>query len=384
MPWEVTGPVQERQRLIEALMEGRHTMTELAQRFGTSRKTIYKWIARFKSEGPAGLFDRGHAAKSHPNATPAEVAAALIRAKNARPTWGPLKLKPLAEDGPEIAAAWPAPSTRSAILDRAGLVKRRRRRRRVPRHQGHLSVAHQANDVWCIDFKGWFRTGDGERCDPLTVTDDYSRMLLCCQSLDRPDFTHVRPALEVVFRQYGLPAIIRSDNGPPFASVAVGGLSPLAVWWVKLGILPERIDPGHPEQNPRHERMHGTLKLECCRPPAATGAAQQLRFNAFTGVYNYERPHQSLGLEPPASFYQPSLRPYPARIEDPQYPAGVAIRRVRSNGQIKWKGSLIFLSEALVGDAIAISESLSGYDVHFGPIALGTIDVKGERLIRRG
>lgn len=374
--------MKERQRLIEAHISGRYTVTELAEGFGVSRKTAHKWLRRYAQEGPAGLADRSRAAHAHPNATSQAVVAAVVREKQLHPTWGPLKLQPSAADPPEVKAGWPAPSTRGAILTRAGLTQRRRRRRRVPASSEPFSACDRPNAVWCADFKGWFRTQDGQRCDPLTISDAYSRMLLCCRGLARPDYAHVRPAFEAVFRELGLPDAIRTDNGPPFASVAAGGLSPLAVWWVKLGIQPERIAPGHPEQNGRHERMHLTLKQECCRPPAATPQAQQLRFDAFSQSFNCERPHQALGLQPPAAFYRPSLRPYPSRLEDPCYPADAHIRRVRSNGEIRWKGNLVFLSETLIGEAVAIVETRVGYDVHFGSILLGNLDAEGERIIR--
>jgi putative transposase len=376
--------MKERQRLVQAYVTGRYTLTELAADFGVSRKTAHKWVQRFAECGPAGLADRPHAAHSHPNATPEAVVAAIIREKQAHPTWGPLKLLPTADDSARVEAAWPAPSTRGAILTRAGLTQRRRRRRRVPPSSQPFSACERPNAVWCADFKGWFRTADGQRCDPLTISDAYSRMLLCCQGLARPDYAHVRPAFEAVFREYGLPDAIRTDNGPPFASVAAGGLSPLAVWWVKLGIQPQRIAPGHPEQNGRHERMHRTLKQDCCRPPAATLIAQQRRFDAFGHSFNRERPHQAIGLQPPAALYRPSPRPYPPRLQDPVYPAAAAMRRVRSNGEIRWRGKLLFLSEALVSEAVAISETLAGYEVHFGPIMLGKLDPDGERLIRPG
>lgn len=382
MPWKVTSPMKERERLIQARLSGRYTVVELAEDFGVSRKTAHKWLRRYAECGPAGLEDRAHAAHCHPNATPQIVVAAVIREKRAHPTWGPLKLQPRPEDPPELAAAWPAPSTRGAILARTGLTQRRRRRRTVPTSGGPFSPCDRPNAVWSADFKGWFRTQDGQRCDPLTASDACSRMLLCCQALARPDYIHVRPALERVFQEYGLPAVIRTDNGPPFASQGAGGLSRLAVWWVKLGIQPERIEPGHPEQNGRHERMHLTLKQECCRPPAATVAAQQLRFDSFAHIFNYERPHQALGLQPPATVYRPSPRPYPVVLEDPHYAANTAIRRVRSNGEIRWKGGLIFISEALVGEAVGVRETLVGYEVHFGPIFLGRLHPKEERLVR--
>ena len=381
MPWKVTCQMKERERLVQARLTGRHTVVELAEAFGVSRKTAHKWLSRYARYGPAGLEDRPHTAHQHPNATPEAVRVAVIRQKQAHPTWGPLKLQPGPDDPPEVSAAWPAPSTRGAILARAGLTQRRRRRRRVPA-SSPFTACDQANAVWCADFKGWFRTQDGRRCDPLTVSDAYSRMLLCCQALPRPDYAHVRPAFEVLFREYGLPDAIRTDNGPPFASVAAGGLSSLAVWWVKLGISPQRIEPGHPEQNGRHERMHLTLKQECCHPPAATPAAQQQRFDSFVHTFNFERPHQALGLRPPAALYRLSIRPYPAHLEDPVYPDSAVVRRVRSNGEIRWGGHLVFVSEALAGEAVAITEDVAGHNVHFGPILLGKLDVRGERLMR--
>ena len=382
MPWKVTSPMQERERLIQARLTGRFTVTELAEAFGVSRKTAHKWLRRYAQDGPAGLQDRPHAAHHHANATSEAVVEAVIRAKQAHPSWGPLKLLPGAEHPPELAAAWPAPSTRGAILARAGLTRSRRRRRRVPPSSRPFSACDRPNAVWCADFKGWFRTQDGQRCNPLTVSDAYSRVLLCCQGLVKPDYAHVRPAFERVFREYGLPEAIRTDNGPPFASVGAGGLSRLAVWWIKLGIQPERIEPGHPEQNGRHERMHLTLKQECCSPPAATPEAQQLRFDAFGHSFNFQRPHQALGLQPPKAFYRPSPRLYPLVLEDPCYPVDAAVRRVRSNGEVRWKGTLIFVSETLIGEAVGIRETLVGYNVYFGPIYLGKLHPREERLMR--
>jgi len=382
LPWRVTSVVKERERLVRAYVSGRYRVSELAEAVGVSRKTAHKWLKRFTEMGPAGLNDRPRAAHHHPNAVPGAVVAAVIRAKQAHPTWGPLKLQPHPEEPPEVASAWPAPSTRGAILARAGLTQARRRRRRVAPASLPFQACDSPNSVWCADFKGWFRTGDGQRCDPLTISDAYSRMLLCCRGVSRPDYTHVRPVFEATFREYGLPETIRTDNGPPFASVAVGGLSRLGVWWVKLGIRIERIQPGHPEQNGRHERMHLTLKQECCRPPAATAAAQELSFDVFREAYNHKRPHQALNLEPPAAWYQPSAKRYPANLEDPQYPGHATIRRVRSNGEIKWRGNLVFISEALTAEAVGLLETLAGYDVYFGPVLLGHLDHLQERLVR--
>jgi transposase InsO family protein len=358
-------------------------VAELAQWFQVSRKTAYKWLDRFAAEGSQGLQERSRAPQRHPNATPMPVVEAVLQAKQAHPTWGPAKLQPPAGSSPEVAAAWPASSTRGSILARHGLVQTRRRRRRVPPWSQPFRQATTPNAVWCADFKGWVRTADGCRCDPLTVSDACSRMLLCCQILPRPDYNHVRPAMERVFREYGLPQAMRTDNGPPFASVGVGGLSPLSVWWVKLGIVPERIQPGHPEENGRHERMHRTLKQETMRPPAATRVAQQQRCDAFREEYNTQRPHQALGQVPPVIRYAPSPRTYPQRLEAPQYPAFTEVRRVRSNGEIKWHGELVFLSEALVGELVGITEGRDSWLVSFGPIPLGRLHPRQRILDRK-
>jgi hypothetical protein len=218
----------------------------------------------------------------------------------------------------------------------------------------------------------------------LTISDAYSRMLLACQGLPRADYAHVRPVFDRVFQEYGLPDAIRTDNGSPFASVGPCGLTPLSVWWVKLGIRLERIQPGHPEQNGRHERFHLTLKQDCCSPPAATFVAQQGRFDAYGPTFNYDRPHQALGLETPASWYRPSQRPYPAVLDDPVYPPQAALRRVRSNGEIKWRGRLVFLSTVLKGEVVGLWETPAGHQVHFGPLTLGQLDPREERLLRPG
>ena len=373
MPWKETCAVKERLQLVSLYQTGRYTVTELARDFRVSRKTAHKWLGRFAAEGISGLNEHSRAPHRRPRATPEEVALAVVRAKQAHPTWGPAKLAPCPDEPPEIARVWPAVSTRGRILGLHGLVTRRKRRRRAsPWFQPFLG-ADRPNNVWCADFKGWIRTGDGARCDPLTISDACTRMLLCCEILTKPNYTQVRPVFEHVFQQYGLPLAIRTDNGPPFASVGAGGLSPLSVWWVKLGIMPERIKPGHPEQNGRHERMHRTLKQEVMKPPAATPQAQQERCDGFLSAYNTERPHEALGQVPPASLYVPSPRPYPEQLGDIEYPPLTEVRRVRSNGQIKWRGGLVFVSEALVGEMVGITEDKDGWLVSFGPVPLGLL-----------
>lgn len=365
--------MDERERLVRLYTTGRYQVSELAEAFGVSRKTASKWLNRYQREGVAGLRERSRAPGHHPNATAPAVEAAVLRAKAAHPTWGPLKLRPPETEPGAVIAVWPAPSTRGAILARHGLTRQRVSRRHTPAWTQPFLRCQEPNAVWCADFKGWARTQDGMRCDPLTVSDAYSRLLLACTAVARPDHLHVRPVLERLFREHGLPLAMRTDNGPPFASVGVGGLSPLSVWWVKLGIRPERIAPGHPEENGRHERLHRTLKEETMDPPAATLRAQQRRFDAFRQGYNTQRPHQALGQVPPVTRYAASPRPYPRRVEDPVYPDGVESRRVRSNGQLRWRGELVFVSEALVDEVVGVSEEADGWLVSFGPVPLGIL-----------
>jgi len=364
--------MKERLEMVSLYETGKYTVTELAEQFKVSRKTAHKWLGRFAGEGASGLTERSRSPHHFPRATAEDVVMAVVKAKQAHPTWGPAKLMPNPEEAPEVIKAWPAVSTRGRILGLRGLVTRRKRRRRTsPWFQPFLG-ADRPNSVWCADFKGWFRTGDGSRCDPLTVSDACTRMLLCCEII-KPDYAHARLVFERIFREYGLPLSIRTNNGPPFASLGAGGLSHLSAWWVKLGIIPERIKPGHPEQNGRHERFHRTLKQETMKPPAATLQAQQERCDSFLSLYNTVRPHEALGQVPPASLYMPSSRPYPELLGDIEYPPLTEIRRVRSNGQIKWHGEPVFVSEALVGELVGITEKQEGWLVSFGPIDLGLL-----------
>jgi len=370
MPFKETCILDATIGFVSACLEGEETMTALCQAFGISRQWGYELMRRYRTEGAAGLEPRSRAPHRPARAMPTGIADAIIALRCGHPSWGPKKLRAiLARRMPETA--WPAPSSMGDLLRREGLVRSRRRRRGpIPLSRPFAPVG-APNDLWCIDFKGWFRTGDGTRCDPLTVTDAFSRYLLCTRLVARPDYTNCRSELERVFREYGLPGAIRSDNGTPFASVGAGGLSRLSVWWVKLGIAPERIAPGQPQQNGRHERMHGTLKAETAKPPAATTAAQQGRFDRFRDEFNHQRPHEALGQTPPAQHYQPSARSYPAQPEDPAYPAEYELRRVRSNGEIKWQGELVFIGEALINEVIGMLETDDGdAAVYFGPVPL--------------
>jgi putative transposase len=284
----------------------------------------------------------------------------------------------------ELDTLWPAPSTAGEILKRAGLVSGRRLLRRAPPRMGELTEATCANHVWAVDHKGWVRLGDGSRLEPLTMTDGFSRYLISVSATGGTTCEEAKPLFERAFRDHGLPEVIRSDNGPPFASTSLTGLTALSAWWIKLGIRHERIDPGSPQQNGRHERFHLTL-LEAMQPPEADREAQARRFEAFARDYNEERPHQALGQKTPASFYRPSPRPMPKTPDEPSYPAHAAVRQVRTNGVIKWQGDLTFVSSALVGEAVGVEETPTGeWCVRYYDVPIGVIDRAGGRLRRLG
>ena len=289
--------------------------------FGISRPTLDKWLKRYEQEGVEGFRDRSRAPHHHPNTVDAETEEMIVDFRTEHPDRGPRKIKvELERDHPH--RPWPASSTIAEILDHHGLTRRRKRNRKAEPYTEPFAECKEPNDVWCIDFKGWFLTGDGQRCDPLTVTDANTRYLIRCNRVPRTNFGCVKPVLEAAFREYGLPRAIRSDNGAPFATRAPLGLSKLSVWWIKLGIIPERIEPGKPQQNGRHERMHLTLKQCTATPPKATLRAQQRAFRAFQLDYNHRRPHEALGQRTPGELYRPSPRPYPRRIPEISYPFG--------------------------------------------------------------
>ncbi len=382
MPWREICSMDEKLRLMAALSEGEESVSELCAEFGISRKTAYKWWRRYLELGAAGLKEHSHAAKVVPWAISQAQAEAVVGLRRAHPSWGPRKLRAKLEQcAPD--QSWPAPSTIGELLRRQHLSQPRKRRRSARPSPLPLRTALGPNELWCTDFKGHFRTGDGVRCDPFTLTDAYSRYLLSVKAVAKAGYADCRRELERVFREYGLPRAIRSDNGAPFASVGVTGLSRLSVWWLKLGIMPERIEPGRPEQNGRHERMHKTLKAECATPPAANRGAQQSRFDEFRAEFNHQRPHEALGQTTPATHYTPSPRSYPARLEDPEYPADYQPRRVRHTGEIKWQGKLVFLSEPLASEVVGLVETDDGdAEVYFGPMMVGLIDGVNLKLRR--
>jgi len=374
MPWQETCAMDERMRLVAELLRKALPVSTVCACYGISRQTAYKWRRRYTDEGINGLHERSRRPHTMPRAVPAAVREQLLAVRRAHVAWGPRKvLRYLVRRRP--AHQWPAISTVGDLFRRHGLVARRRRRRSTPRALGGLTVPTVPNAVWGADFKGHFRLGNGARCHPLTVSDLHSRFLLRCQALTAEREELVRPVFEATFRRYGLPLCIRTDNGAPFAARAPGGLSRLSAWWLKLGIWPERITPGCPQQNGCHERMHRTLKAATARPPCGSFGAQQRAFAHFQREYNYERPHEALGDRPPAACYADSPRPYPSRIEEPAYPAHFEVRRVRHNGEIKWRGHFVFLTEVLTGEPIGLEEVADGaWVVYFAALPLGVLD----------
>lgn len=381
MPWKETGPMEERMKFIVLYQENDWSMTDLCAMFGISRKTGYKWCQRYDAIGLEGLQAKSRAPRRHPNAVVAEIEAAIVALKSQRPKRGPKKLlRILQQQQPDVH--WPARSTIASILKRHGLVRPRRRCRKTPPYELPFAGLDRPNAVWSADLKGWFKTRDGERCDPLTITDNYSRYLLRCQTVRPATCATMVPVFVGAFHEYGLPKAIRTDNGPPFATTTVGGLSQLSIWWIRLGIIPERIQPGKPQQNGRHERMHRTLKDEAISPPKATGRRQQAAFVDFCQEFNHERPHEALDQHTPASVYEPSSHPYPSRLPEMTYPDDMQVRWVKSQGDISWKGHHVYLTATLAGELVGLHQVADDrWDIFFGPLRLAQLDTNRKRLI---
>ena len=374
MPWRETTPMDERARFIRDFDSELFNFTELCRHYRISRKTGYECLERYRALGDEGLADRSHAPRSCPHRTNPAIVEHLIAFKKKHRSWGPRKLiRELRKRQPHVP--WPAPSTAGSILKQHGLVKSRRNRPH-PGHpgQGDTPMDHP-NAVWTADFKGQFKTRDGVYCYPLTIIDGFSRFLLACQALPSTHHELVLPVFQRLFREFGLPDVIRTDNGSPFASQAIQRLSRLHVWWIKLGISPELILPAHPEQNGRHERFHRTLKDATVRPPSANLRAQQRAFDRFRSEFNLERPHEALGQNPPGDFYLPSLRPFPRRIPEIVYPPHFEVRRVSRNGGVRWSSGWVNISHVLSEEYIGFEEITCGvWSVYFGPMFLGRFD----------
>ena len=373
MPWTTTLPMDQKTHFITDYLRQSQSITELCLHYGISRKTAYKWISRYHEAGSSGLQDHSRKPLSCPLQTAPDLVEALLDARRRHPTWGAKKLlKLLAKADPQ--RIWPTRSTVCDLLQRHGLVKKPRKRR----HLGHpgkpSSIITAPNQVWCADFKGQFKTGNGIYGYPLTITDGFSRYLLGCRALLTTACEDAKAVFTRVFREFGLPVRIRTDNGVPFATVSLARLSFLSAWWIRLGILPELIESGKLQSNGRHERMQRTLKAETTRPAAANLTAQQRKFNLFKEEYNQLRPHEALNLETPASVYQPSLRAFPTKLPTLEYPAHFETRYVSYNGGIRWRSDWVNVSICCAGEYVGLEEIDNGiWNVYFGPVKLGRL-----------
>lgn len=379
MPWEQTSAMDQRVQFIADWLSRDYTKMELCRAYGISRPTADKWIQRYQQGGVEQLAERSRAAHYHPNQSSEEVVQMLIETKLYQQNWGPKKvLDYLRQNGPELG--WPADSTAGEILKRAGLVKHRVRRHHVSPYSEPFGDCQGPNQIWSADFKGDFALGNHRRCYPLTLSDNFSRYLLLCRALEHPSYQAVRPWFEWVFREYGLPEAIRTDNGPPFASLAIGGISELSKWWIQLGIRPERIKPGKPSQNGRHERMHRTLKHDV--PPQPTHRRQQNQFDLYLEQYNGQRSHEALGRKTPASVYCASPRSYPGKIPAIEYGPGITVRQVRHNGEIKWNGDLIYVSQVLAQEPLGLKQITEDqWEVRYSFHLLGTLDQRTKTIL---
>jgi putative transposase len=374
VPWSTASLMSQRLEFIHAVIQQRLTMRAACHQFGISEKTGYKWLDRFTHGGPDALADRSHAPLVPAHQVAVAVRDQLCEFRDDHPTWGARKLRAvLAATHP--ATTWPAPSTITAVLKRAGYIEPRRRsaRERGAWAATPLTTPRAPNDVWTADFKGEFRLQRGPYCYPLTVADLQSRFVVGLRALAGVASEPTQAQFIRLFERYGLPGVVRTDNGVPFgAPAALGGLSTFAVWLIRLGIRPERIHPGSPQENGAHERMHRTLKAETTRPAAATFAAQQRRFDRWRQTFNVDRPHEALGLTPPAAHYTPSPRPYPRRLPALEYPPHVELRRVDGNGMIRWHSERLFLSHVLIGEYVGLEETGDAkWTITLGPLRLG-------------
>lgn len=386
MPWKERKALDEKRSFIAEWKRQEESLAELCRRYEISRQTGYKWLDRFQQEGDAGLEEHSRAPVHHPQAMPPTIRQALVDLRRLHPSWGPRKLRAyLQRESPKLH--WPTASSIGDLLRREGLAHPRRRRKRTPPYTQPLKHAEAPNQVWCADFKGWFLTQDGSRCDPLTITDAYSRYLLRCCAVNRTDGEHAWAVFEAAFREFGLPEAIRTDNGSPFASRAPAGLSQLSMLWLRLGIRHERIEPGQPQQNGRHERMHRTLKQETASPPERNLRRQQVAFLRFQQEYNYVRPHEALQYETPASRYVGSERRYPSKLPELEYPQGAHLRRVSHHGDVKLDGAQMFVSSLLAWEVVGLLEleqDPNWLEVYYGPLIIGWMDLKRLKLVPIG
>lgn len=376
MSWSETCPMKERIKFIMAYESKILSFSDLCKDFQISRKTGYKWVGRYLIEGFQGLEEQSRAPHNHPNQLSEEVESLILHAKKERSHWGPKKIIDwLTQEHSHIE--WPAHSTAGDLLKRHGLVQPRKKRLRTPVYTQPFELCTAPNDVWSIDYKGNFILGNRQACYPLTLTDNYSRYLLACDAFPSISGQDVRKTLIHLFRKHGLPKAIKSDNGSPFATRGLAGLSRLAVWWIKLGIIPERIKPGAPQENGRHERMHLTMKQEVAMPPKESMILQQRALDAFQNEYNHDRPHEGIESQRPAWIYTQSPRAYPEQLKEVEYDSNITTRKIRTNGTMKWDGKEIFISETLIGEQIGLTPITDeDWKIQFCNLTIGLFNEK--------
>lgn len=382
MPWKRIKPMDQKIQLIADWQTKNFDKTDLSKKYGISRKTVYKWINRYQEQGVEGLKDQDRIPRYSPNITPDNIVDLIIKEKLKNRKRGPKKIySQLKRQYPYID--FPTPSTIGDWLKKYALVNTRKRRLRVPPYTAPFVDCQAPNFVWSADYKGQFYTRDSRVCYPLTISDNYSRYLFGCQCLVGPRYEPTRTVFETVFKEYGLPDVIRVDNGTPFAGKCLGGLSRLSVWWIQLGIIPERIDKGCPQQNGRHERMHRTLKEEALDTVALNMKEQQERFDSFRIDYNNYRPHEALKQETPSSHYKKSTRPYVEKPVMPDYDFDYTVRYVRHNGEIKFKGNKYYLTELLTGQPIGLKEiNDAQWEIYYSFQPIGILDLRKNKIIK--
>lgn len=381
MAWKEIKVYEQRKKFIIDYLENILTMSELCRQYEITRPIGYKWLERYNNEGFEGLKDRNRAPLNQTNVTDADLISKILHAKFKYYKWGPKKIRAyLMATYQELIS--PSVTTIGNILDKNGLVNRRKYRKRFPVKTIPLAHAQEVNDVWSVDFKGWWLTKDNYKCAPITLIDNVSRYLIRCVKTRLNDTEHAWAIFDAAFREYGLPNYMRSDNGPPFASIGVGRLSKLAVNLIKAGVIPDWIEPGNPQENGRHERMHGTLQSEGVFPDLKL-EEQQIKFREFQDYYNFERPHEALGQKMPGSVYVPSTRRWNGKLKSPEYPEEHIKGKVKSCGKMSWKGIEIYIGRSLSNEYIGLEKIEGGFRAYYGPIKLGVITNKNEFIIPR-
>lgn len=382
MPWKVINQMEVKMQFINEWHRGCNSITDIAEKYEISRPTVYKWLKRYEQNGVEGLREQSRAPMNSPHRTSRDILDIVIQEKLKNRRRGPRKIRAqLKRSYPHME--FPAISTISYWLKKEGLVDKRKKRQTVPPYTEPFSGCNSPNDVWSIDYKGQFYMKDGHVCYPLTLSDNFSRFILGCQALKGPRYEPTRSCLESIFSEYGLPTAIRCDNGIPFAGRCIGGLSRLMIWWILLGIIPERIRKGCPQENGRHERMHRTLKSDALNPIAINIKEQQKAFDIYRYDFNNHRPHEALNDQTPSDYYKKSDRPYVERPHPPDYRQDLLVRHVRQNGEIKFMGRMFYITELLTGYPVGLKEIEDGlWQLQFSFYVLGSIDLKKNRVIR--